>query len=76
MRKMRSLLLLTLASNKNKVAVAVDNIAFALWMEGADEHGKPMKFTRVFLKHVIMEDMDKWVDVIETPEELLSQVAS
>ena len=60
---MRRALLLTLASNGNKVMVVCDNIAFAIDVEEEDR-----RFTRIFLKQVEIEGEAKWVDVTETPE--------
>lgn len=58
---------LTLASNDKKVIVSVEGIAFAAETAGENE----TTFTRIFFKQLVLEDSAKWVDVKETPEQIL-----
>ena len=60
----------TLASNDMEAIIASDNIAFAIRMTIENEKHEKDEFTRVFLKHIEMNDESKWVDVKENPREL------
>lgn len=63
--------LLTLATNGEPVIIPVDNIAFAIASDGIKEDGsKGDRYSRIFLKQIIINDNDKWVDVRETPEQI------
>lgn len=57
----------TLASNGLPVALALNNIAFAMLIEEENEKQEKVRFTRVYLKQVLIDDDSKWVDVKESP---------
>lgn len=57
----------TLASNGLPVAIALNNIAFAMLIEEENEKQEKVRFTRVYLKQVLIDDDSKWVDVKESP---------
>ena len=69
----RDFLLLTLASNGKPTIIPKDNIAFAIEIDGENEQKQKETFTRVFLKQVTMDDLSKWVDVVESAEEILKK---
>lgn len=68
--KTKPFVLLTLSNGFQSVIIPKDNIAFAMRTEGATEKGEKVTFTRVYLKSVLIDDDAKWVDVVETPEEI------
>lgn len=68
--KINPFVLLTLSNGSQSVIIPRDNIAFAMRTEGATEKGEKVTFTRVYLKSVLIDDDAKWVDVVETPEEI------
>lgn len=57
----------TLASNGLPVALALNNIAFAMSIEEENEKQEKVRFTRVYLKQVLIDDDSKWVDIKESP---------
>lgn len=69
--KIKPFVLLTLSNGFQSVIIPKDNIAFAMRTEGATDNGEKVTFTRVYLKSVLIDDDAKWVDVVETPEEII-----
>ena len=67
MRKLRKY---TLASSGKAVLVDRDNIAFAMEMEVENEGKEKITFTRIALKQLDIDDDAKWVDVMETIDEI------
>lgn len=71
MKANKDFVLLTLATNDEKVIVAKDNIAFAMSSDGMRDDGtKGDRYTRIFLKNLLIDDETKWVDVKETPVQI------
>lgn len=68
--KINPFVLLTLSNGAQSVIIPRDNIAFAMRTEGATGKGEKVTFTRVYLRSVLIDDDAKWVDVVETPEEI------
>lgn len=66
-------MLLTLSNGNKPVIIPKDNIAFAMRTKGRDNKGSNIEFTRIFLKAVLIDDDAKWVDVIESPEQIIKK---
>lgn len=64
---MKKFIRLTLSSNGHDAIIPMDNIAFAFRMEIIDEENKHHEFTRVFLKQVVTNEENSWIDVDEEP---------
>lgn len=67
MKNNKDFAVFTLASNGLPVALALNNIAFAMSIEEENEKQEKVRFTRVYLKQVLIDDDSKWVDVKESP---------
>ena len=67
---MRKLTAFSLASSGEKCLINTDNIAFVLPLTGEDDEKKLLKFSRVYLKALAIDNEEKWIDVQETLEEI------
>lgn len=69
MRNTKKFSVFTLASNNMPVAIALDNIAFAMQIEDKKEDNEKILYTRVYLKELVIEEASRWIDVKETPDQ-------
>jgi hypothetical protein len=70
----KSFIKLTLANGRKPVVIRPEQIALAMALEDRGETGEPMRFTRIIPKDITIDRETNWLDVIETPEEIMKGV--
>lgn len=68
---MPKFILLTLANGESKAIVRTDIVGFTMRIKDQDENGKEVFFTRIFPKDFKISDDSNWIDVVETPGEIM-----
>lgn len=62
---------LTLANGGRSTIIRKEHVSFAMRIQGANEKGETGEFTRIFPKDITIDAETNWLDVVETPEEIL-----
>lgn len=71
MRTKKRFISLTLANGHTSVIIGPEHIAVAMRLSGENENGKKEEFTRIIPKDITISPESNWLDVVETPEEII-----
>lgn len=65
---------LTLANGKKPVIIQKEHIALAMALQQTDEDGNTIEFTRIIPHGLVIDKETNWLDVVETPDEILRKI--
>lgn len=63
---------LTLANGKKPVIIQKECIALAMALQETDD-GNTVEFTRIIPRDIVIDKETNWLDVLETPDEILQK---
>lgn len=70
----RDFIVLTLANGKKKSIIKTNHIGFAMEMEESFESEEKVCFTRIFPTEITISEESNWIDVLETPDEIIKKI--
>lgn len=65
---------LTLANGGCSTIIRKEHVAFAMRLQKTEENGKSYEFTRIIPKDITIDAETNWLDVVETPEDILKMM--
>lgn len=62
---------LTLANGRSTVIIDKEYVGLAMRLSDKDEKGRVEEFTRIIPVNIVINPETNWLDVLETPEDIM-----